>query len=110
VQCVGREPFDLIILDQASGGFEGRKVLMRAMEVDPELRLLVLARSYDKGCHLEALQSGAMDYLEGPLSAAEIVALLETFMPRQSGARGTSLNQVKGARPSKESMSKAKSN
>ena len=86
VQCLGREPFDLIILDQGSGRFQGREVLARAMEIDVELRVLVLARSYARGCHLEAMQSGALDYLEGPLSAAEILPLLDTFIPRRSGA------------------------
>jgi len=110
VQCLGCEPFDLIILDQGNGRFEGQEVLAQAMEVDVELRVLVLARSYDKGCHLEAMQSGALDYLEGPLSAAEVVALLETFMPRRGGARGTSVNRVMGEKPRKGNVSKAKSN
>ena len=102
VQCIGDEPFDLIILDQGSGGFEGQEVLAQAMEVDVELRVLVLARSYDRGCYLQAMQSGALDYLEGPLGAAEIIALLETFIPRRDGVRGTSVNRVKGTRPSKK--------
>jgi DNA-binding NtrC family response regulator len=85
VQCLGCEPFDLIILDQGSGRFQGRDVLARAMEVDVELRVLILARSYARGCYLEAMQSGALDYLEGPLSAAQIVALLDTFIPLRSG-------------------------
>ncbi len=110
VQCLGCEPFDLIILDQGSGRFEGQEVLAQAMEVDVELRVLVLARSYNKGCHREAMRSGALDYLEGPLNTAEIIALLDTFMPCRSGAHGASLNRFKGARPSKESTSKAKSN
>jgi len=110
VQCLGCEPFDLIILDQGSGRFEGQEVLAQAMEVDVELRVLVLARAYNKGCHLEAMQSGALDYLEGPLSAQEIVALLDTFMPRRSGAHGASLKRFKRAKPSKECMSKAKPN
>ena len=86
VQCLGREPFDLIILDQGSRRFEGREVLARAMEVDVELRVLVLGRSYARDCYLEALRSGALDYLEGPLSVAEIFALLDTFVPRRNGA------------------------
>jgi DNA-binding response OmpR family regulator len=73
-------------LDQGSRRFEGREVLARAMEVDVELRVLVLARSYARDCYLEALRSGALDYLEGPLSVAEIFALLDTFVPRRNGA------------------------
>jgi DNA-binding NtrC family response regulator len=102
VQCIGDEPFDLIILDQGSGMFEGQEVLAQAMEVDVELRVLVLARSYDRGCYLQAMQSGALDYLEGPLGAAEIIALLETFVPRRGGMHDTSVNRVKGGIPSKK--------
>ena len=47
---------------------------------------------------------------EGPLSAVDILALLETFMPRRSGARGISMNRVTGKKPRKESVSKTKPN
>jgi len=76
------------------------------MEVDVELRVLALARSYDQGCYLQAMQSGALDYLEGPLGAAEIIALLETFIPRRNGVRGASVNRVKGVRLSKKPSAK----
>ena len=105
-QCLGHEPFDLILLDQGSGRFEGQELLAQAMEVDVELRVLVLARSYDRSCYLQAMQSGALDYLEGPLGVAEIIALLETFIPRQNGVRGTSANRVKGTRRSKKASAK----
>lgn len=85
-QCLGGEPFDLILVDQGRGGFDAQKVLTRAMEVDLELRVLVLAKAYNDGCYLEAMRSGALDYLEGKLRAADIVALLDTFMPRRTGA------------------------
>jgi len=106
VECLGHGPFDLILLDQGSGRFEGQELLAQAMEVDVELRVLVLARSYDRSCYLQAMQSGALDYLEGPLGAEEIIALLETFIPRRDGARGTSVNQIKGARRSKKASAK----
>jgi two-component system KDP operon response regulator KdpE len=102
VQCLGHEPFDLILLDQGSDRFEGQELLAQAMEVDVELRVLVLARSYERGCYLQAMQSGALDYLERPLGAAQIIALLETFIPRRNGVLGASVNRVKGVRPSKK--------
>ena len=109
-QHVERELHDLILLDQGSGGFEGRKVLATAMEVDPELRVLVLARSHDNTCYLEAMQSGALDYLEGHLGASEIVALLETFIPRRRFARFTSQSPAEGAKPSKKDARRTESN
>jgi DNA-binding NtrC family response regulator len=102
MECLEHGAFDLILLDQGSGRFEGQKLLAQAMEVDVELRVLVLARSYDRNCFLQAMQSGALDYLEGPLGAAEIIALLETFIPRRDGVRGNSVNRVKGNRRSKK--------
>ena len=110
VRRLGCEPFDLIMVDQGSGGFEGQKVLVEAMEIDVELRVLVLARSYNKGCYLEAMRSGALDYLEGPLSAADIVALLDTFVPRRTGGHPPLRDRFKGARASKGRMIKVKSN
>ena len=109
VERLGCEPFDLILVDQG-GGFEGQKVLAAAMEVDVELRVLVLAKSYHKGCYLEAMRSGALDYLEGPLSAADIVALLDTFMPRRTGGHSALLDRCRDAMPSKARMIKVKSN
>jgi len=106
MECLGHEPFDLILLDQGSGKFEGQELLAQAMEVDVELRVLILARSYDRNCFLQAMQSGALDYLEGPLGAAEIIALLETFIPRRDGVRRTSVNRVKGTRRSKKASAK----
>ena len=100
-QHLESKPYDLILLDQGSSGFEGRKVLATAMEVDPELRVLVLAHTLDHTCYVEAMQSGALDYLEGNLRATEIVALIETFVPRGPSARLTSVDMVKGARPTK---------
>jgi DNA-binding NtrC family response regulator len=106
MECLGHGPFDLILLDQGSGRFEGKELLAQAMEVDVELRVLVLARSYDRDCFLQAMQSGALDYLEGPLGAAEIIALLETFIPRRDGVRVTSVNRVKGTRRNKTASAK----
>jgi len=102
VRRLGGEPFDLIMVDQGSGGFEGQKVLAEAMKVDVELRVLVLARSYNQDCYLEAMWSGALDYLEGPLSAEDVVALLDTFIPRRSGGHAASLYRFKRAKPSAE--------
>lgn len=84
--CLGRESFDLIILDQGCERFEGRDVLARAMVIDGDLRVLVLARAYARDCYLEAMQSGALDYHEGPLNVAEIFVLLDTLVPRRNGA------------------------
>jgi len=109
VQCLERGLYDLVLLDQGSDGFECREVLARAMEIDSELRVLVLARSHDNGCYL-GMQSGALDYLEGPVSPADMIALLETFVPRRSGSHRPSRNPIKASKLSKKRTGKAGSN
>lgn len=98
-QCLEREQYELIVLDQGSSRFEGRQLLKTAMEVDIEVPVLVLARSYDRACCEEAMQSGALDYIEGPLSEAEVVALLETYVPRRSCSPRSTSNRSNGPIP-----------
>jgi FixJ family two-component response regulator len=52
----------------------------RAIEKDRRIPVLVLARSVDMGCYLEAMQLGAFDYLEKPVSASEVVRLVATHI------------------------------
>lgn len=59
-----KERFDLVIVGQGSPAFEGREVLARALEINPETPVIVVARTLDIDCYLEALEIGAVDYLE----------------------------------------------
>lgn len=67
------EVFNFIVVSQGSREFEGRSVLKRANEIDRSLPVLVLARCHDVACYLEAIQLGALDYLEKPLSPQELL-------------------------------------
>ena len=89
---------------------ENEKVLFVEVSVGESRLLVMLARSYNQGCYLEAMRSGALDYLEGPLGAADIVALLDTFMPRRTGGHAALPDRFKGARASKGRMIKLKCN
>jgi DNA-binding NtrC family response regulator len=101
-QCLKREQYDLIVLDQGSSRFEGRQVLMTAVEVDTEIPVLVLARCYDRGCYEQAMQSGALDYVEGRLSEAELVTFLETYAPRPTGSPFSAASRSNAPIPGKK--------
>ena len=70
--CLEREDFDLIIVSQGSPNFAIRRVLARAIEKDRHTPVLVFTRSVDMPCYMEAIQSGALDYIEKPLPPSEI--------------------------------------
>lgn len=104
-RLLGREQFDLVIVDQGSSNFEGRSVLTRAVEVDRHVPVLVLTRNVDAGCCIDALGAGAYEYVQKPLTAAEVrdlvgeylkpvgeeVAITQSYAPQNEFAFGSSV-------------------
>lgn len=79
--CLDSGPVDMVIVSQGSPAFEGKRVLERAIEKDRHKPVLVLARSVDMNCYLEAMQLGACDYLEKPVSAGSLEEFVRTHLP-----------------------------
>ncbi len=84
--CLESEDFDLVIVSQGSPNFEGRHVLARAIEKDRNTPVLIFTRSVDMPCHMEAIQSGALDYIEKPLPPSEIGQLVRKYLPTRSAS------------------------
>ncbi|MEJ2007674.1 MAG: response regulator [Acidobacteriota bacterium] len=80
LDCLKSQPFDLVVLSQGSPAFEGRNVLESALAIDRDRSVLVVARSLDMGCYLEAMQLGARDYLEEPVPEKDLVRAAETCL------------------------------
>jgi DNA-binding response OmpR family regulator len=74
------EAFDLVTVGQGSMCFEGKDVVMRALEIDRSIPVLVLARNSDMENYLEAMQLGAVDYLEMPVPTEEFMRVLRTHL------------------------------
>jgi FixJ family two-component response regulator len=57
------------------------------MEVDRRTLVLILARCLDIGCYLEAMEPGAVGYLQKPVPASFPVRLVGTYLrPRKPAA------------------------
>ncbi|MEJ2007703.1 MAG: response regulator [Acidobacteriota bacterium] len=82
---LGKECFDLVIVDQGSSDFEGRSVLTRAVEVDRHVPVLVLTRTVDADCCIDALDSGAHEYVQKPLTTAEVRELVADYLTSSPG-------------------------
>lgn len=74
------EAFDMVTVGQGSLSFEGKDVVMRALELDRSIPVLVLTRNTDMENYLEAMQLGAVDYLEMPVSQEEFMRVLRTHV------------------------------
>ncbi len=81
------EAFDLVTVGQGSMFFEGKDVVMRALEIDRSIPVLVLARNSDMENYLEAMQLGAVDYLEMPVPPEEFMRVLRTHLLYSLGRR-----------------------
>lgn len=73
IQCLESESIDFVVVSQGSLAFEGRSVLDRAVQLDRHRAVLVLTRCIDMHCYLEAMQIGAIDYLEKPVPPADLL-------------------------------------
>jgi DNA-binding response OmpR family regulator len=86
-RLLGTTRFDCAVVSQGGPGFEGRQVLVHSIATDRFRPVVILARFHDVGCYLEAMQLGAVDYLEKPLSTVEIVRAVTTHLqPRHAAA------------------------
>jgi DNA-binding response OmpR family regulator len=73
VRCLETERFDFVVVSQGTQAFEGRRVLDRAQQIDRRRPVLVVTRCMDMPCYLEAMQMGAIDYLEKPVPPADLL-------------------------------------
>jgi DNA-binding NtrC family response regulator len=81
-----RENFDLAVVAQGSPAFEGRQVLARALEINPDLSVLVVARTLDIDCYLEAMEMGAADYLERCAAPRDFMRSVDTHLQVKAAA------------------------
>jgi DNA-binding response OmpR family regulator len=78
--------WDLVILDLMLPGLDGFAVLAEALEIDPQLPVLVLSAQNGVATKVAALDCGARDYLGKPFSFDELLARVRVCLRRQPGA------------------------
>jgi len=92
IQCLEAERFDFVVVSQGTQAFEGRVVLDHAMRLDRGRPVLVVTRCIDMQCYLEAMQLGAIDYLEKPIPPAELLRFVRAHVAgRDNRSRQTAV-------------------
>jgi FixJ family two-component response regulator len=77
--------WNLVIVSQGTVAFEGRRVLERAIEINRRTPVVILTRWHHMPCYLTAMHLGAVDYLEEPVSAADLARVVGTHAPASAG-------------------------
>jgi len=85
-QRLESESFDFIMIDQGTSAFEGKKLVERALQLNPPRAVLVTAAYADESCHLDAMQIGAVAYMQKPLAPSVFLPLVRAHV-RRDGTR-----------------------
>jgi DNA-binding NtrC family response regulator len=80
IKHLEEEAFDFVVVSQGTQAFEGRQVLDRAQQLDRQRPVLVVTRSIDMACYLEAMQMGAIDYMEKPVPPADLLRFVRAHV------------------------------
>ena len=72
--------FECVVVSQGGPNFKGKVVIERSVAKNRYRPVIVMSRYHDVGCYLEAMQLGAVDYLEKPLTAVDIVRAVTTHL------------------------------
>ncbi len=78
--CLDQETFGFVVVSEGSRAFEGRRILERALEGARSTPVLLVTRCHDLSKYLDAMQLGAVDYLEEPIRVAEMERVVTTHL------------------------------
>lgn len=79
-KTIARTTFDLVIVSQGGTDFKSKPVLEVAVERDRQMPVIVLTRAVNVDCYIDAVQLGAVDYVETPLSPGELANLVSAHV------------------------------
>lgn len=85
-QALGRDVFDLLILDLGLPKLDGFEVLRRLRKRNSRLSVLILSGREDPREKVQGLDLGADDYLAKPFSLDELQARVRALLRRSSGS------------------------
>ena len=90
IEKARRESFDAIVLDLVMPEMDGIETLQVLLKENPELQIILLTGQATVAKGVEAIQLGAMDFLEKPVDIDELIKRIN-----EAGVRKTLLVQKK---------------
>ena len=83
IQILRANRFALMICDVRMPGVSGLDVVPRALEVDPDMGIVMLTAVNDATSATDALSSGAFDYLTKPVELTDLQASVERALAKR---------------------------
>jgi two-component system nitrogen regulation response regulator GlnG len=80
IRMVAKERPNLVVMDIRMGGTSGLDVLRKLRELDPKLLIIMMTAYGTTQTAIEAMKSGAYDYVLKPLEVPKLKALIESAL------------------------------
>ena len=97
-RLLGRELFNLVVLDLMLPGEDGLSACHRLREQDNHVPIIMLTAKGDEASRIQGLEQGADDYLAKPFNPRELLARIRAVLRRQAplvpGAPGSEEESV----------------
>ena len=82
IQLAQSQTFDVVLLDMNMPGMGGMKTLAKLRSINPRLPILMVTVVDGEEEKIEALESGADDYVTKPFSVREVIARMRSAIRR----------------------------
>jgi CheY-like chemotaxis protein len=100
VELLGREHFDLVVTDVHMPDMGGVELLRRIHQLDPDLPVLLLSGAPDIDSAMRAVEYGALEYLEKPVSLQKLrTSAARAVELRRQRLAARAASHVSGERP-----------
>ena len=86
--CVGRERYDLVVLDLMLPRVDGLSVLRHLRASQPELPVVIVSARTDLPTKLRGFDLGACDYVSKPFALDELIARIRAHLRRARAGDG----------------------
>jgi DNA-binding NtrC family response regulator len=84
VERLQQKPFDLVISDLKMPGMSGLEVLRNIRELQPEVPVIIVTGYATVDTAVEAMKSGALDYLAKPFTPEQLLGKIELAMEQRA--------------------------
>ena len=84
ISAVYREEYDLVVMDVNMPEMDGIEALSEIKKYDPTIIVLILTAYSNVGDAVKVVKEGAYNYLEKPISAENLVALIKRALKARS--------------------------
>jgi two-component system nitrogen regulation response regulator NtrX len=83
IALVQRDRPDLVLLDIKMPGMDGMEVLRKLHALDPTLPIVMISGHGTTSTAVDAIKSGALDFLDKPLSSERVIVTLQNALKQE---------------------------